>query len=101
MLTPLLLFLNLSTGELIWILVLFVLLFGATKIPELARSLGKAQREFQRARDEIASEAQKPAETEEDRIRKAAADLGLATENKSTEQLRQEMADRLQRHGTT
>lgn len=93
---PLLLFLNIGTGELIWIIVLFVLLFGAQKIPELARSLGKAQKEFQRARDEIAAETTKPAETEADRIRKAAADLGIPTENKTTDELRRLISEKLQ-----
>lgn len=90
---PVLAFLNLGTGEIIWILILFVLLFGASKIPELARALGKAQREFQRARDEMTTP--KPNETDEDRIRKAAADLGIPTENRTTEELRRAISEKL------
>lgn len=92
---PFLLFLNIGTGEIIWLIILFVLLFGANKIPELARGLGKAQREFQRARDEVAAEVKKPPENAEDRIRKAAADLGIPTENRSTDELRRAIAEKL------
>ncbi|CAN5712989.1 hypothetical protein BH24ACT3_BH24ACT3_03620 [soil metagenome] len=37
---------NLGAPELIIVLVLVLLLFGASKLPKLARSLGEAQREF-------------------------------------------------------
>lgn len=35
-------------SEWIWILVVFVFLFGANKIPQLARSIGKGITEFKR-----------------------------------------------------
>ena len=38
------------------ILLVAVLIFGAAKIPEIARSLGKAGREFKKARKEVADE---------------------------------------------
>jgi sec-independent protein translocase protein TatA len=37
---------NLQAPELLIILVVILLLFGSTKLPKLARSLGQAQREF-------------------------------------------------------
>ncbi|MBI2709446.1 MAG: twin-arginine translocase TatA/TatE family subunit [Actinobacteria bacterium] len=37
--------------ELIIILVIVLVLFGGAKLPQLARSLGEAKREFQRATD--------------------------------------------------
>jgi sec-independent protein translocase protein TatA len=37
---------NLQPFELIVLLVIILLLFGSTKLPKLARSLGQAQREF-------------------------------------------------------
>ena len=37
---------NLGPTELIIILAIVLLLFGSRKLPELAKSLGKAQREF-------------------------------------------------------
>lgn len=38
--------------EILIILLVIVLLFGAKKIPELARSLGKAGREYKKAKEE-------------------------------------------------
>ena len=37
---------NLGGPELLIVLAVVLLLFGSRKVPELARSLGKAQREF-------------------------------------------------------
>jgi sec-independent protein translocase protein TatA len=37
---------SLGTSELIIILVVLLVLFGGAKLPELARSLGRAQKEF-------------------------------------------------------
>jgi len=39
---------GLGWQELLVALVIILLLFGATKLPELARSLGKAKREFEK-----------------------------------------------------
>ena len=41
-----------GTTELAVIAGIVVLLFGANKIPELARSLGRARREFRKAMEE-------------------------------------------------
>ena len=40
-------------GELVVILLIILLLFGASKLPEIARSLGKAIKEFKKAGKEI------------------------------------------------
>lgn len=52
--------------ELIVILAIIMLLFGASKVPELARSLGKAKGEFKKGIDEGEEEEtkEKPAEEE-------------------------------------
>lgn len=42
--------------ELLIVLVVIVLLFGANRIPKLARSTGQAMGEFQRGREEIEEE---------------------------------------------
>ena len=47
---------SLGWPEIILILIVVLLLFGANRIPEIARSLGKATKEFKRARDEFADE---------------------------------------------
>ena len=62
MLTPLLW--NLGTPELIIILVI-QLLFGAKKLPELAKGMGQAVREFSKAKDEIEREVTRPPVVEE------------------------------------
>lgn len=52
----LLLFLNISGGEILVILVVIYLVFGPKKIPELARMLGKGINEMRRATSEIRNE---------------------------------------------
>lgn len=51
--------------ELLLILLIVVLLFGASKIPKLARSTGQAMGEFKRGRQELEDELQEM-EVEED-----------------------------------
>ena len=50
---------NMSIGEILVILLVILLVFGAKRIPELARSLGKASREFKDARDGVLTELEK------------------------------------------
>ena len=45
--------LNLAGPDLIVILLIVLLLFGSKKLPELARGIGRAVKEFGAARDEI------------------------------------------------
>lgn len=45
-----------SGGEIIVIFLVMLLLFGSKKLPDLARTLGKGMREFQKAKDEIQNE---------------------------------------------
>ncbi|MDE0136983.1 MAG: twin-arginine translocase TatA/TatE family subunit [bacterium] len=45
-------------GEIIIILVVILLLFGARKLPELARSLGSSAREFRKGVEEGRTEEQ-------------------------------------------
>ena len=42
---------NLGAGEIILILTIVLILFGAKKLPELAKGLGQGIREFKRATD--------------------------------------------------
>ncbi|MCL9815218.1 twin-arginine translocase TatA/TatE family subunit [Natranaeroarchaeum aerophilus] len=44
--------------ELVVVLLIAVLLFGANKIPKLARSTGEAMGEFQKGREEVEQELQ-------------------------------------------
>jgi sec-independent protein translocase protein TatA len=45
--------LNLAGPDMIVVLLIILLLFGAKKLPELARGMGRAVKEFSAARDEI------------------------------------------------
>jgi sec-independent protein translocase protein TatA len=56
-------FMNLAGPDLIIILLIVLVLFGAKKLPELARGMGQAVKEFQKAKDEISDELNK-AQTE-------------------------------------
>ena len=48
---------SLGMSEILMILVVVMILFGAKKIPELARSLGRAGYEFKKAKEELKKEA--------------------------------------------
>jgi sec-independent protein translocase protein TatA len=50
---------SLGTGEIILIVLLVILFFGARKIPELARSMGHGIREFKTAQKEVQKELEK------------------------------------------
>ena len=43
---------NLGAPEIIGILIIVLLLFGSTKLPKLARSLGEASKEFKKGVEE-------------------------------------------------
>ena len=50
--------------ELILILVVFVIFFGPSKLPEIGSAIGKAIREFKKSMKEVEDEVKKPAETD-------------------------------------
>jgi sec-independent protein translocase protein TatA len=50
--------LNLGGGEIILILALVLILFGAKKLPELARGMGQGIKEFKKATREVTDEIQ-------------------------------------------
>nr|Q3APS6.1 RecName: Full=Sec-independent protein translocase protein TatA [Chlorobium chlorochromatii CaD3] len=50
---------GLGGQELVLILLIVLLLFGAQKLPELAKGLGKGMKEFKRAQNEIEEEFNK------------------------------------------
>jgi sec-independent protein translocase protein TatA len=49
-------FANLGGPDLIIILLIVLVLFGAKKLPELAKGMGQAVKEFQKAKDEFGDE---------------------------------------------
>ena len=84
------------------LLVVVVLLFGAKKLPELARSLGRAKGEFEKGKMEIEKEMSEESKTDtpkkEDRgVVKAAKELGIETEGKTEEELKEEIAKAMEK----
>lgn len=55
---------NLGPTELIIILIIVLLIFGSTKLPKLARSMGQAQKEFKQG---LAEGAQKDDDATDDK----------------------------------
>lgn len=51
--------------EVLVILLIVVLLFGASKIPKLARSVGKAQGELEKGRKEVEEELNRATENDD------------------------------------
>jgi sec-independent protein translocase protein TatA len=56
-----LLFLNLGGGEIFVILLVVLIFFGAKRIPELAKGLGKGMREFKDAMNGVENEVRNAA----------------------------------------
>ncbi|HMN48228.1 MAG TPA: twin-arginine translocase TatA/TatE family subunit [Ignavibacteriaceae bacterium] len=50
---------NLGAGEIMIIVLVILLLFGAKKIPELAQGLGKGMKEFKKALKDVEEEVKK------------------------------------------
>lgn len=93
-----------GTWEIILIVVAIIVLFGASKIPELARSLGRATGEFKKAKSETERELKdveksikesKSPEEKSSKIRQMARDLGITVEGKSDEQLLDEIQKKM------
>jgi sec-independent protein translocase protein TatA len=55
---------SLGPGEMIFIMVVLLLLFGAKKLPELGSGLGKGIREFKRSMNDIKGEIDRVGETD-------------------------------------
>ncbi|WP_242919900.1 Sec-independent protein translocase subunit TatA/TatB [Pontibacter liquoris] len=60
---------DLGGSEILLILVVILLLFGAKRIPELARGLGKGINEFKNAAKEVSSEITTAAKDDEKTVK--------------------------------
>ena len=90
--------------ELISVVVILVVVFlwGPQKLPEMARSIAQAKREFEKASREITSPSthipptSTPPSTSStvDPLIVAAKSLGITTEGKTKEEIAKEIADR-------
>jgi sec-independent protein translocase protein TatA len=95
-----------------WIVLLVAIViifaFGGKKIPELARSLGRAKGEFEKGKRELEKElkdgeyesttkpkSESTSTKEEDKFVKAAKDLGIETEGKNEDDLKKEIAQKM------
>lgn len=87
-----------GTSELVLILIAALFLFGPTKLPELARSLGKAAGEFKKAQMETEYELKrldKPLNDKDIKIHNLAIEMGLDAQNKTSEQLIEEIRSKV------
>lgn len=83
-----------GTQEMILILILALFLFGPSKLPELARSLGKAAGEFKRAQKETELDINRFNKMPEDKdikIHNLAIEMGIDVKEKTSEQLVEEI----------
>ncbi|MEM1544868.1 MAG: twin-arginine translocase TatA/TatE family subunit [Candidatus Methanomethylicia archaeon] len=75
------------------VLIVVIFLWGPQKLPELARSIGLAKKEFEKASKGIEDEIKKSSTTDE-RIIEIAKNLGIKTEGKTREQIVQEILEK-------
>ncbi len=79
------------------LLIAIVFLWSPKKIPELARSLGQAKREFDNAMRDVSTVASTPQQSmlpPDTQLVNTARKLGITTEGKSAEQLTQEIVSK-------
>ena len=81
--------------ELLILLFIVLLLFGGRKLPELARSLGQAGREFQKAQNEPIQYIDEKTRREQDKksvVIDAAKSLGIEVEGRDISDIAQDIA---------
>jgi len=100
----------LESGPLLVIVLVFLLLFGASAIPKLARSLGQAKGEFTKAKREFDLEAAKAeaatagsststgaaaGAASEEQVRKTARELGIPEAGRALADVKRDIAAKL------
>jgi len=78
---------GLGWPELILILAIVLLIFGGSRLKDLAKGVGDAVREFKKASSETPSKTK-----EEESIVEAAKKMGIRTEGKEIQQILSEMS---------
>jgi sec-independent protein translocase protein TatA len=84
------------------LIVAVIFLWGPQKLPEIAKMIGEARKEYEKATREIPSLASLPsstgaqtsAKTKQDPVLIAAKSLGITTEGKTKEELTKEIVNR-------
>ena len=96
----------LGTQEIVLIFLAVIILFGASKIPELARSLGMATGEFKKAQQEADRELKNVEKSlkeggskqeDSDKVKQMAKDFGIEVEGKSDEELLEEIKEKMKK----
>ncbi len=95
----------LGSWEILLILAVIALLFGATKLPELARSMGRSMGEFKRGQFEVEKELQAAKSTAATpnlevamtRTQRMAKNLGIEITGKTDDQLLVEIESKLEK----
>jgi len=97
---------GLGPAEILLVFVVIVLLFGATKLPELARSMGQsmgefkvgqmeAEKRYQNMKDQVNTPAQNADDIALTRAQRMAKNLSIDIKGKSDEQLLAEIERKL------
>lgn len=76
---------GLGTQELLIILAIIFVLFGASRLPQLAKSLGQSKRAFREGQEEAEEEARLEAVRRRERLQ--AAEAGTFDEDKAAEKI--------------
>ena len=96
----------LGTQEIVLIFLAVIILFGASKIPELARSLGMATSEFKKGQQEAEKELKniekslkEGANSQEDsnKVKQMAKDFGIEVESKTDDELLDEIKEKMKK----
>ncbi len=96
MYAPVLAILGLGAEELVLIVIVLFVLFGSTKIPQLARSLGRAKGEFEKGSRESREELERAAKPNDDeRVLNAARELGIPTEGRPLADVKRDVKAKL------
>lgn len=86
----------------IGVIVLALIIWGPSKIPELARALGRAKKEYIKASTELENEINKITElpsssttsASDDKLIEIAKSLGISTEGKTRDQIAREIIEK-------
>ena len=83
---------GLGGSEILIVALIVMVLFGAKRLPELARALGRSKGEFEKGKSEFEPESGSKSRVE---LEKAAKELGIDTEGKTDEELKNLIKDSL------
>lgn len=79
----------------IGVIILALILWGPSKIPELARALGRAKKEYVKAsKEESESTQEETSQINDDKLIEIAKSLGISTEGKTRDQIAKEIIER-------